>query len=235
MLNENEWKQIEPLYTEAYNSVMATWRERKVRPKEAFETFPETRIVLAAFKGITGETLGSMLEIKNRILSKYGRPCPSCEMPFRTPRAKLCANCGVELTDGEFSGPPDPSKLSERDMRLCMFGVYLDGKLIGHSPLEYGDPPMGIAHGTFLPRQPEFSQLKLIPAIQDTDQEIFDGFEVQAPNGTKVPAQGPVSLIKMFDVPRPLDWQIHAHFISRQEYERIFPHHVKNYDQSHGR
>lgn len=38
-------------------------------------------------------------------LSDYGRPCPNCAKPFRTPQAKLCAECGHELPSGEVAGP----------------------------------------------------------------------------------------------------------------------------------
>lgn len=37
-------------------------------------------------------------------LSRYGRPCPNCEKLFRTTRAKLCAECGYELPEGQLAG-----------------------------------------------------------------------------------------------------------------------------------
>jgi hypothetical protein len=38
-------------------------------------------------------------------LSRYGRTCPRCGKLFRTPKARLCMECGLELPDGEIAGP----------------------------------------------------------------------------------------------------------------------------------
>ena len=37
--------------------------------------------------------------------SCYGRLCPACETPFRTPNAKMCVRCGYDLPPGEVAGP----------------------------------------------------------------------------------------------------------------------------------
>jgi hypothetical protein len=41
-------------------------------------------------------------------LSRYGRPCPNCDRPFRTPRAMLCVECGLELPEGQVAGSAPP-------------------------------------------------------------------------------------------------------------------------------
>jgi predicted amidophosphoribosyltransferase len=43
-------------------------------------------------------------------MSNYGSLCPNCQKPFRTPRAKMCAECGYTLPEGTLAGP-----LLERD------------------------------------------------------------------------------------------------------------------------
>jgi hypothetical protein len=57
------------------------------------------------YEGLTGVRLSDPDELYWVQLSRYGRICSQCGTPFRTPRAKLCAECGFELPEGELAGP----------------------------------------------------------------------------------------------------------------------------------
>ncbi len=41
-------------------------------------------------------------------MAHYGALCPECGKPFRTPRAKMCAECGYALPEGQQAGPLTP-------------------------------------------------------------------------------------------------------------------------------
>jgi hypothetical protein len=57
------------------------------------------------YERLTGVRLSDPDELYWVQLSRYGRTCPQCGKPFRTPRAKLCVECGLELPHGEIAGP----------------------------------------------------------------------------------------------------------------------------------
>jgi hypothetical protein len=57
------------------------------------------------YERLTGVRLSDADELYWVQLSRYGRICPQCGKPFRTPEAKLCAECGLELPRGEIAGP----------------------------------------------------------------------------------------------------------------------------------
>lgn len=61
--------------------------------------------LLAYYEDLSGVRLAHPDELFAVRLSYYGRICPSCSKLFRTPRAKLCAECGFELPEGELAGP----------------------------------------------------------------------------------------------------------------------------------
>jgi hypothetical protein len=56
------------------------------------------------YERLTGIRLAHPEELYAVRLSDYGRPCPQCGKPFRTPKAKLCAECGFALPPGEVAG-----------------------------------------------------------------------------------------------------------------------------------
>jgi hypothetical protein len=50
---------------------------------------------LRRYRQITGYPENNPQNIWHHRLSKFGPPCSTCGKPLRTPRAKLCAECGA--------------------------------------------------------------------------------------------------------------------------------------------
>jgi hypothetical protein len=53
--------------------------------------------VLERYRSITGFNETNINAVYHHRLSLYGKPCPACGKPFRTPQAKYCASCGFKL------------------------------------------------------------------------------------------------------------------------------------------
>lgn len=64
-----------------------------------------SKSALDLYENLTGVKLEHPEELYVVLQDLYGRQCPSCTKPFRTPRAKLCAECGYVLPKGEVAGP----------------------------------------------------------------------------------------------------------------------------------
>ncbi len=64
-----------------------------------------TKQAMDIYERITGERLSEPYMLLHVRQSSYGSLCPSCNKPFRTPRAKLCAECGYQLPEGKLAGP----------------------------------------------------------------------------------------------------------------------------------
>lgn len=60
---------------------------------------------LDIYERMSGVRLSDPDELYWVRLSRYGRVCPQCEKPFRTPRARYCVECGFALPEGELAGP----------------------------------------------------------------------------------------------------------------------------------
>ena len=58
---------------------------------------------MTVYSDLTGERLEHWQQLYCVAMSAYGPPCPECGRPFRTPRAKLCAECGFELPAGSIA------------------------------------------------------------------------------------------------------------------------------------
>jgi len=78
MLDEQDWAQVLPHLHEAKD---------RARGQGALTRYFE----------ITGVRETNVNAIWHHRLSQFGPPCPSCGKLLRTPRAKLCAACGVSI------------------------------------------------------------------------------------------------------------------------------------------
>ncbi len=52
--------------------------------------------VLERYRRITGFQETNINAVHHHRLSLYGKPCPACGKPFRTPQARFCASCGFK-------------------------------------------------------------------------------------------------------------------------------------------
>ena len=99
MLDETEWLQVAEHLASPIEAV------KRLREREGLDLVAAKRRVFAdaadAYFSITGERLESDLEIHATRMAAYGPPCPMCRKPFRTLRARLCAECGHELPTGQ--------------------------------------------------------------------------------------------------------------------------------------
>ena len=106
LLNEVEYAPIEA----AMSDMLAHAKEHKRRTgfillKDQYLQVEAGKKVLALSERLSGVVLDHPLAAPCLKASQYGRICPSCEKPFRTPRAKICPECGYTLPEGEVAGP----------------------------------------------------------------------------------------------------------------------------------
>lgn len=73
------------------------------------------------------------------------------------------------------------------------FEILAGGVVIGHSELEHGDPPMGVATGRFFPLTAYEAIQPQVVAARDGSQEGL-GFSVRVAGGQTIPAQGGVRI-----------------------------------------
>lgn len=100
-----------------------------------------------------------------------------------------------------------------------IFEIRKEGKTIGVSELEFGDPPMGIVHGDLIPTQFYFPNADTTGCklfISETDEEIMCGF------------------IAIEDLSQELDEPAIIVTISvsaAEDYEKFFKHHLDKYEK----
>ncbi|WP_428232715.1 hypothetical protein [Flavobacterium sp.] len=69
------------------------------------KTFEKFRYFLEMYKLITGEIETNPNAIFHHQINQYGKDCPVCSKPYRTPLARYCVNCGYGkeiLTNNEI-------------------------------------------------------------------------------------------------------------------------------------
>jgi hypothetical protein len=77
---------------------------------------------------------------------------------------------------------------------MARFEVLAGGVLVGHSDLESGDPPMGVAEGRFLPL-PAYSAIQSFVVADRDGSQAHLALVVRPTNGDDLPAQGGVRIM----------------------------------------
>ncbi|MEW5788222.1 MAG: hypothetical protein AB1899_10270 [Pseudomonadota bacterium] len=113
---------------------------------------------------------------------------------------------------------------------MARFEIYCGSTLIGHSELEAGDAPMGVAGGRFLPL-PSYRQLQpRVVALRETSQQEL-ALSVCMAGGGFLPAQGGVQI---FDYSADLGaegLEVHVNGIPYPLYGEMFPNLVAAYER----
>ena len=97
-------------YEPIWQTLKNRMRQIQEYRKEHGATLEEARLNtstdgLDLYESMTGVRLEHPEQLSEVLQDRYGRLCPQCEKPFRTPRARFCAECGYELPDGQLAGP----------------------------------------------------------------------------------------------------------------------------------
>jgi hypothetical protein len=111
---------------------------------------------------------------------------------------------------------------------MSQFAIYAQEVLVGHSLLEHGDPPMGVAFGVFIPNA-AYTTIQRECQTNHADQSSLH-LRVQTESGTQIPCVG----VGILDYSTELDppyVEVNVLGISYPLYGELFPHHVARYDQ----
>lgn len=90
--------EIPMLDKEEFTVASSLYRKTIVPPKdeETLKTRRDNAIndLLNYYNTLTGFEETNHIAIMHHCISMYGPPCEKCGKPYRTPEAKLCADCG---------------------------------------------------------------------------------------------------------------------------------------------
>lgn len=103
LLSDDEYRPIAQALANRIEGIKAHMQKHGVSLEEARRHSCDD--ALDHYERLTGIRLSHPDELYCVQLSTYGRICPECGKPFRTPQAKLCAECGLQLPAGEIAGP----------------------------------------------------------------------------------------------------------------------------------
>ena len=107
---------------------------------------------------------------------------------------------------------------------MSEFRIYSGATLVGTTRLEYGDPPMGVAFGRFTPG----AGYAAIQAECQSNHQDQTNLKLSAvtPNGETISCSGVAILEGSGDI------EVSVLGIAHPEYEKLFPHHVSQYEAS---
>jgi len=113
---------------------------------------------------------------------------------------------------------------------MTQFHIYSRGRLIGWSELEFGDPPMGVAFGKFIPAPAYTSIQSQVVSLTGKDQACLD-LSARLPNGEALEAVGGVCIADYSVEAGEDGLEVSVLGISYPAYEHLFPHHVAAYER----
>ena len=111
---------------------------------------------------------------------------------------------------------------------MATYAVYSKGVLIGHSRLEYGDPPMGVAFGQFTPNE-AYREIQSECRTNHADQSALE-LSVQTESGVEISCVGVAILEDLVENGQPYA-EVNVLGITHPRYEELFPDHVARYDR----
>jgi hypothetical protein len=109
-----------------------------------------------------------------------------------------------------------------------MYSVYAGSDLVGHTALENGDAPMGVAFGIFIPSD-EYAHIREFCQRNHSDQSTLQ-LSVATEIGETIPAVG-VSVLDYSAMVDEPEIQVNLIGVDAALYEALFPMHVRAYRQ----
>jgi hypothetical protein len=94
MLNEDEWRQIQPHLGDVIGQIKEAMRTESLSLVDARQ-HGWGKSALERYYELTGHQEAVPDNLFHHRLSLLGPPCLACGKPLRTPKAKFCAECGT--------------------------------------------------------------------------------------------------------------------------------------------
>ncbi len=112
-----------------------------------------------------------------------------------------------------------------------IFAIYAKGVLVGHSALELGDPPMGVAFGKFIPAD-SYRDIQQECKTNHVDQSAL-ALSVKTPAGGSLPCAGVViqDCSNEIEEGERADVEVTVLGIPYPLYGELFPGHVSRYEK----
>jgi hypothetical protein len=98
MLEAHEWQQIAPFLRDALAEIKDRRVTQRISPADAKARGYGTQALERYFQ-LTGFRETNVDALWHHRLALFGPPCRTCGKPLRTPRAKLCAECGATVSE----------------------------------------------------------------------------------------------------------------------------------------
>jgi hypothetical protein len=96
MLEEHEWEDVHPHLLEGIQRIKDFRQKHSASLAEAKGQI-HGRGALERYFHITGFRETNVNALWHHRACQFGSPCRNCGKPLRTPRAKLCAECGAPV------------------------------------------------------------------------------------------------------------------------------------------